>query len=134
MPITSESTPLLSPRMAARSLWKAGALLVSFGMIAGAFGSHGLKKRDHITSDQLQAFGTAANYAIYNGLGLLALSLHPKAARYRTSGLAILAGGAIFSGSIIALVLHRDRFRFLGPVTPLGGLVMIGGYLSLVFL
>lgn len=43
------------------------------------------------------------------------------------------AGMTMFSGSIYALVLDPARFRFLGPVTPLGGLCLIGGWVALGF-
>ncbi|KAF8642324.1 hypothetical protein AX16_009594 [Volvariella volvacea WC 439] len=112
-------------------LWKTGALLATAGIIAGAFGAHGLKSRPGITADQLQSWKTASDYAFCNGLGLLALSLHPRLSHSKAPGLAIAVGSLIFSGSIVALVLNRERFRFLGPVTPLGGMIMIGGYLSL---
>lgn len=45
----------------------------------------------------------------------------------------LTAGMTMFSGSIYALVLDPARFRFLGPVTPLGGLCLIGGWLALAF-
>jgi len=112
-------------------LWRSGALLTATGMIAGAFGSHGLKSR--LTPDQLSAWGTAANYAIFNGIALLAISLHPRFAAHRFAGPAIAAGGLVFSSTIFALTLSRDRFRFLGPITPLGGSFMIAGYIALAF-
>lgn len=77
-----------------------------------------------------------------NGLGLLAVSQHPRFSSHRFSGYAILGGSAVFSGSIMALVLFKKyachqggadplislhRLSFLGPITPLGGMVMIAG-------
>lgn len=60
------------------------------------------------------------------------VSLHPRFSQHRFAGPAILAGSVAFSGSIFALVMGgKERFRFLGPVTPLGGLAMIAGYISL---
>ncbi|KDQ20820.1 hypothetical protein BOTBODRAFT_101216 [Botryobasidium botryosum FD-172 SS1] len=94
-------------------------------MIAGAFGSHGLKGR--LDPGQLQAWHTAANYAIFNGIALFAISLHPRFAAHRFAGPAIAAGGLVFSSSIFVLTLNRDRFRFLGPITPMGGAAMIAG-------
>ncbi|KAF5375115.1 hypothetical protein D9758_000179 [Tetrapyrgos nigripes] len=116
----------------ASMLWRTGAVFVATGMAAGAFGSHGLRNRKDLTRDNMDAFMTASNYAIFNGLGLLAVSLHPRFALHRFAPIAIAAGGAIFSGSIWLLVLKRDTFKFLGPVTPLGGLAMMLGYFSLV--
>ncbi|KAF6766292.1 hypothetical protein DFP72DRAFT_866133 [Ephemerocybe angulata] len=126
------STPLLNrlsswtPRQAL--LWKTGAALATGGIITGAFGAHGLRKRPGITPDQIHAWETAASYSVYNGLAMMLVSLHPRFSTHRFAGPLIAAGGAIFSGSIFALVLAKDRFKGLGPVTPMGGMVMIAGY------
>jgi uncharacterized membrane protein YgdD (TMEM256/DUF423 family) len=102
-------------------------------MATGAFGSHGLKNRPGMTSESIHSFQTAANYAVFNGLGLLLISLHPRFGFHKFAGPAIGIGGLVFSGTIMALVLNRDRFRFLGPITPVGGTLMMAGYLSLAF-
>ncbi|KAF9270319.1 DUF423-domain-containing protein [Marasmius fiardii PR-910] len=132
LPTMSETTPLLARAALRRStlLWRTGALFAAAGVITGAFGAHGLKSRKGVTQDSIHAWETAAHYAIFNGLGLLAVSLHPRFALNRYAGPAIAAGGLLFSGSIFALVLNRD-LKFLGPVTPLGGLVMLSGYVAL---
>ncbi|KAI8980694.1 hypothetical protein BD414DRAFT_579554 [Trametes punicea] len=114
-------------------LWRTGALLAAAGMIAGAFGSHGLQKRPGITPEKLHAWQTASSYAIYNGLALLLVSMNPRFAVHRFAGPAIAAGSLLFSGSIVALVLARDRLKWLGPVTPIGGSIMIAGYIALAF-
>ncbi|KAI0721319.1 hypothetical protein C8T65DRAFT_631318 [Cerioporus squamosus] len=133
----TSSSPLL-PRVAGifpgpGLLWRTGALIATVGVIAGAFGAHGLQKRKGITPENLHAWQTASNYAIYNGLALLLVSLHPRFALHRFAGPAIAVGGAVFSGSIMALVLARDRFKWMGPITPIGGSIMIAGYLALAF-
>ncbi|KZV94108.1 DUF423-domain-containing protein [Exidia glandulosa HHB12029] len=109
---------------------RAGALLIASGMVLGAFGTHAMRGR--LTSEKLHAWDTAASYAIYNGLGLLAGSLHPRFAAHRFAGPAILAGTIIFSGSIVALTLS-PKTRIFGPITPVGGMIMIAGYISLAF-
>ncbi|KAF8198942.1 hypothetical protein BJ912DRAFT_950303 [Pholiota molesta] len=108
-------------------LWKTGAAFVSVGMITGAFGAHGLRRRPEMTADNIHAWETASSYAVYNGLAMLLLSLNPRFAKHRFAGPAIIGGGLIFSGSIWCLVLARERLRIVGPVTPLGGMVMIAG-------
>ncbi|KAJ3719816.1 hypothetical protein EV361DRAFT_896287 [Lentinula raphanica] len=125
------STPLL-PRVASGSpfLWRAGALITAAAIGFGAFGAHGLKQRKDITPDRIAAWNTAAHYAILNGLGLLLVSLHPRFSVHRFAGPAIMTGTIFFSGSIFALTLNRD-LKFLGPITPMGGLMMIAGYISL---
>jgi uncharacterized membrane protein YgdD (TMEM256/DUF423 family) len=100
-------------------------------MIAGAFGSHALKRRPGITPESLSAWGTASHYAIFNGLTLFVLSMHPRFSTHKFAGPAIAGGGFVFSGSIIALVLWK--LKFFGPITPMGGMAMIAGYISLVF-
>ncbi|KIK71112.1 hypothetical protein GYMLUDRAFT_33241 [Collybiopsis luxurians FD-317 M1] len=126
------STPLLTRATGTASpwLWRAGALLCTLAVSTGAVGAHTLKNRPNITPDGINAWNTAAHYAMFNGLGLLLISMHPRFAIHRFAGPAILTGTALFSGSIFALTLNRD-LKFLGPVTPLGGLTMIAGYLSL---
>ncbi|TFY56419.1 hypothetical protein EVJ58_g7655 [Rhodofomes roseus] len=114
-----------------RVLWRTGALFTAVGMLAGAFGAHGLQKRPGVTPENIRAWGTAAQYAVFNGLGLLLISMHPRFATHKFAGPAIAAGGFIFSSSIVALVLARDKFRWLGPFTPLGGSLMIAGYIAL---
>lgn len=81
---------------------------------------------------------------MFNGLGLLAVSLHPRFALHRVAGPAIAVGGALFSGSIFLLTLlyavtvlsllpislawfRSPKAKFLGPVTPLGGSILIVG-------
>ncbi|KAL4071024.1 hypothetical protein J3A83DRAFT_4094710 [Scleroderma citrinum] len=125
----SASSPLLSRQTSFNTpsfLWTSGAILVATGMLLGAFGAHGLKRRPGTTADDIRAWETAAYYTIMNGLGLFLVSLHPKYSSHRFAGPAILGGCAVFSGSIITLVLCK-KLRFLGPITPLGGMVMIAG-------
>ncbi|KIJ38459.1 hypothetical protein M422DRAFT_176592, partial [Sphaerobolus stellatus SS14] len=97
------------------------------GIINGAFGSHGLQKTIKDPA-KIAAWGTASHYAIMNGLALLAISLHPRFSVHRFAGPAIGVGALVFSGSIWALTLDREKkFRWLGPITPLGGSAMILG-------
>ena len=99
---------------------------------AGAFGAHGL--RDSVTPERLSAWQTASHYALVHSGVLLALALYASA-----TGRAILlpatlitAGIALFSGSIFGLVLFD--LRALGPVTPIGGVCLLAGWLSLLML
>ncbi|BGO90916.1 hypothetical protein NBRC10512_002332 [Rhodotorula toruloides] len=113
--------------------WKAGALLTSSGIVAGAFGAHALGPR---LGEKAGTWTMASHYAIMNGIGLLAISQHPTYSK-RIAIPLIIAGTTLFSGSIFALLLYRERMgawtKIVGPTTPLGGLLMIGGYLSLLF-
>jgi len=114
------------------NLWRIGALYCAGGMAAGAFGAHGLKSRG-FALDKIHAWETASSYAIYNGLALLVISSHSRFAVHKFAGPAIAIGAAVFSGTVFALVLNRDRFKFLGPITPLGGTAMMLGFVSLAF-
>jgi uncharacterized membrane protein YgdD (TMEM256/DUF423 family) len=67
---------------------------------------------------------------IYNGLGLMLISMHPRFAAHRFAGPAIAAGGAIFSGSIFALVMARDRYGFSLPTWLFLNAGLIVGYVD----
>ena len=105
-----------------------GALAVA----AGAFGAHGL--RDRVTADQLAAWSTATQYHLIHSAVLLALALYALYAdkSIRLPASLFLAGMLLFSGSIYLLVL--TPWRWLGPITPIGGLCLIAGWLSLLSL
>ena len=107
-----------------------GALAVA----AGAFGAHGLRER--VSPEQLSAWTTACQYHLIHSVVLLALALYAAGATsggdkaIRLPAGLFLAGTLLFSGSIYALVLTPQRW--LGPITPVGGLLLIAGWLSLV--
>ncbi len=108
------------------------ALLGTLGVVLGAFGAHGLRAR--LEPQQLASWQTAVQYHLLHTLALAGLALH-AAQSGRAIGLQawlFTAGIVLFSGSIYLLVLGGPRW--LGPVTPLGGLCMIGGWLSLLLL
>lgn len=99
-----------------------GALLAALATALGAFGAHALEGR--VVPARLETFETAARYLMYHALGLLLLS------RLQGSGLAALLitiGTAIFSGSLVLLVL--TDMGWLGAITPIGGVLMISGWL-----
>jgi uncharacterized membrane protein YgdD (TMEM256/DUF423 family) len=109
----------------------------------GAFGAHGLKERFQTISEQpgslaaerLEAnFHTAAQYHMYCALALLAVGVIAAAGRGSTAlelaGWSFLSGSLIFSGSLY--ILAATGLKWLGAVTPIGGLVMMLGWLALV--
>ncbi len=103
-----------------------GALAV----VAGAFGAHGLKAR--LEPAQLESWMTATQYHLLHSVVLLALALfaaHSGKSIRLPAGL-LSVGMLFFSGSIYLLVL--TKMRWLGPITPIGGLLLILGWLSLV--
>ncbi len=109
---------------------------VLFGMLAvifGAFGAHTLKKR--LTEPQLKSFETGVKYQMYHALVLLFLGSYfdaPSALAFYTFTLGII----LFSFSIYGLVLSDlkgKKMKFLGPITPLGGLLLVIGWVTLLF-
>lgn len=98
-------------------------------VVAGAFGAHGLKAR--LTADQLASWSTASQYHLIHSVALLALGLFAAYSGKSVKLPATLfsAGILLFSGSIYLLIL--TKMRWLGPVTPIGGMVLIIGWLSL---
>ncbi len=109
-----------------------GALCCALAVLAGAFGAHGLKAR--LDAESLALWETAARYLMYAALGLVAIgstALHVAGRGLPTSGLdaaavCLLAGGLVFSGTVAVLALGGPRW--LGAVTPLGGLSMVAGF------
>jgi len=108
----------------------AAALLGALGVTLGALGAHGLQTR--LSAGQLTSWDTAVRYHLLHSVALLALALFAVESGRSIALPAWLfsLGIVLFSGSIYLLVLTGQRW--LGPVTPLGGLCLIAGWLSLV--
>ncbi|QEH37785.1 hypothetical protein OJF2_63760 [Aquisphaera giovannonii] len=109
-----------------------GAAWGFLAVAMGAFGAHGLKGRLEETG-QLANFQTGAQYHMYSALaivavGLLALSGRSGAAA-SASGWAFLLGSAIFSGSLY--LLGVTGLRWLGAITPIGGVLLLAGWVAL---
>ena len=107
-------------------------LLGAAGVVLGAFGAHALEKR--LEPAQLDVWSTAVEYHLVHAVALLAVALFGAATERPVTWPAagFTAGILLFSGSLYALALGGPRV--LGPVTPLGGLCFIGGWLALVTL
>lgn len=103
------------------NLTAAGALLAALGVALGAFGAHDLKTR--LDPALLTNFETAVRYQMYAALALLALGTQ---AGQRRAGWPLLLGSVIFSGSLYLMALTGARW--LGAVTPVGGALMIAGF------
>ena len=112
-----------------------GSLFGMLAVIFGAFGAHALKKT--LTKGQLKSFETGVKYQMYHALVLLAtgLGFTGDSALVNYAVYAFLLGTFLFSFSIYGLVLsdaRGKRLRFLGPVTPLGGLLLVLGWFLLL--
>ena len=104
-----------------------GLLFVAVAL--GAFGAHGLRSR--VGPEMIEVWKTAVLYHMVHGLGLLLVGLAGAAriAWARVVAGLFLAGIALFSGSLYLLVLTGERW--LGAVTPLGGVAFLGGWAAL---
>lgn len=119
------------------------SILGALAVILGAFGAHGLKNKLQsglITADQLNGFDTAVRYQIYHLLAMfLIINLEKPLVNklLKTAYRLFFIGILLFSGSLYLLttrnLLHLDFLIFLGPITPIGGLFFVGGWLCLGF-
>jgi uncharacterized membrane protein YgdD (TMEM256/DUF423 family) len=105
------------------------------GMLAvglGAFGAHALKSR--LDEHALSIYQTAVQYQFYHSLALLGVGLfclwQPQSRLLLASGVAFLAGIFVFSGSLY--LLSFTGIRWLGAITPIGGLAFIAGWALLL--
>lgn len=109
------------------SVWiKVAALCGASGVSLGAFGAHGLKK--HRPEESQKTWKTGAEYHIFHSIAILAMI--SVARRPNVVGSLFLGGIILFSGSLYALSWTGDK-RF-GPITPIGGLLFICGWLALL--
>ena len=108
----------------------AGAISAFIAVGAGAFGAHALRGR--ITPDLLAVFETGARYQMYHALALFAVawaSNHWTGSPVRVAGWLFIGGTVLFSGSLYLLSLTRTRW--LGAITPFGGLMFLTGWAAL---
>ena len=115
-------------------LWvfAAGSILAGLAVVLGAFGAHALKAS--VSQEMLGTFETGVRYQMYHGLGLLALAWAIHAwpeRRLAPAAWMLLAGTLVFSGSLYLLVLTGGRW--LGAVTPVGGVASTGGWALVVW-
>jgi uncharacterized membrane protein YgdD (TMEM256/DUF423 family) len=108
----------------------AGAVSAFIAVLAGAFGAHALKNR--LSPDLLAVFETGARYQMYHALALFAVAW--ALARWpttptRAAGWLFLTGTVFFSGSLYLLSLTGARW--LGAITPVGGLLFLAGWAAL---
>jgi uncharacterized membrane protein YgdD (TMEM256/DUF423 family) len=108
----------------------AGSAVLAAAVAAGAFGAHGLRGR--LDPRGLELWETAVRYLVISGFGLLGTGLATRLEPGRPWSLpavALLAGGLVFAGTVGAIALGAPRW--LGAVTPVGGLLMIAGFVAL---
>ena len=113
-----------------------GAVYGLLSVILGAFGAHALKKI--LSVEKLTSFETGVRYQMYSALFLLIVGYIFKfdTPAQRWISILMIAGTFIFSFSIYLLAFNGVsgmNFKFLGPITPLGGLMMIISWAMLIF-
>lgn len=116
-----------------RILLVLGAIGMAKAVAFGAFGAHGLAK--HASAEQLAMWKIAVDYHTYAALGLLLMGAIPRLLSPRVShvtgfgvaGALLALGAVLFSGSLYGMVLVGQRW--LGFVTPVGGIMMMTAWL-----
>lgn len=121
------------PLPSAHRLWLAiGAVMALLAVMSGAFGAHGL--RGMVSDRGLEVFQTAVTYQMYHAIALVLVALlSATGLSRRLLGIAggfFVVGVVLFSGSLYLLVL--TDIRWVGPVTPIGGVCFMAGWALVV--
>lgn len=112
-----------------------GSLLALTAVALGAFASHGLKGM--LSPEELHTFEIGVRYQFYHALGILLINLFihfGKKPLLVWAGWLFTVGVVLFSGSLYLLALRESLalpVSWLGPVTPIGGMLFIGGWAAL---
>jgi uncharacterized membrane protein YgdD (TMEM256/DUF423 family) len=115
-----------------------GTLLAALAVALGAFGAHGLKKL--VDTDTMSIYQTGVQYQMYHALALIAVGI--LAQRFENAwinyaGFCFIGGIVCFSGSLYLLSSFRAMNKtvpgFIYPITPLGGILFISGWILLLF-
>lgn len=110
-----------------------GGLATALGVALGAFGAHALKAK--LPPEMLAVYQTGVQYHLWHALGLVAIGLTaihlPASAPLKWAGWSMLAGIVLFSGSLYALAVTGTRW--LGAITPFGGVAFIVAWLAFVW-
>jgi uncharacterized membrane protein YgdD (TMEM256/DUF423 family) len=121
-----------------RIIFLSGAVLGGLSVILGAFGAHALRSK--LSPEQLQVFQTGVTYQFYHAFALLITGLmmyRIQSPLMNYAGTAFIAGTLFFSGSLYLLsttsITGLESIKpMIGPVTPLGGLFLIFGWIMLI--
>ena len=106
------------------------AALLAIAVAFGAFGAHALKTQ--LSAEMLQTWKTGVDYHFYHALGLLAigvLMVFFPSTPLKWSAILLVVGIVLFSGSLYTMAL--TGIKWLGAVTPLGGVSFIAGWIML---
>ena len=110
-----------------------GSLFGGLAVAFGAFGAHGLRSR--LTADLLATFETGVRYQMYHALALLAVAW--AVTHWTRTGLPTYAGWLFVAGTLLfsfsLYLLALTGVRWLGAITPLGGVAFVAGWICLAF-
>lgn len=118
-----------------KTLLITASFLGGLSVVLGAFAAHKLK--EIFSSELLQIFETAVKYQMYHALALVAVGILYKDFSSRHliwSGWCFIGGVILFSGSLYLLCFLKHQqlsYKWVGPITPLGGLLFIAGWILL---
>ena len=114
-----------------RLFFALASILGGLGVALGAFGAHALRGR--LSDSLLETFETGVRYHFYHALALVAvvvaMQLWPKSGLPTAAGWLFVTGIVLFSGSLYALAF--TNIRWLGAITPFGGVAFIAGWICL---
>ena len=116
-----------------RVFFAIGAVSAFIGVAAGAFGAHGLKSR--LSAEMLSVFEVGVRYQMYHAFALIVTAWAQTrwpSTLVTASGWFFVIGTVLFSGSLYLLSL--SGLRWLGAITPLGGLAFLAGWLCLAWI
>ncbi|MGD8426869.1 MAG: DUF423 domain-containing protein [Balneolaceae bacterium] len=106
-----------------------GSIAMALAVSLGAFGAHGLKNR--LSAEMLDIFQTGVTYNFYHAIGLLIIGIiayqMPESGFLKWSGWLMTGGILVFSGSLYLLAI--SGVRWLGAITPIGGLCFIASWI-----
>jgi uncharacterized membrane protein YgdD (TMEM256/DUF423 family) len=113
-----------------RNILLTAAICLAFAVAIGAFGAHALK--DNLPEDMMQVYNTGVQYHFYHALGLLLIGVLSvsKPSKYLGWSAVLLGSGIIlFSGSLYMMAI--SGIRWIGAITPIGGISFIAGWVLL---
>jgi uncharacterized membrane protein YgdD (TMEM256/DUF423 family) len=120
-----------------KSFLLAGIFFAGLAVALGAFGAHGLKKI--VEEPDVEVFKTGVQYQFYHALALIVTSILSQRITLKEinwAGNLFTAGIILFSGSLYAITGFRamslEAPKFIGPITPVGGLLFIAGWFVLL--
>src|SRR5690606_21223138 len=114
-----------------KQIFMTASILLAVAVAIGAFGAHGLKA--HLSNEMLQTYKTGVEYHFYHALGLLfigVLSISYPSSLLNWSAILLVIGIVLFSGSLYVMAI--SGIKWIGAITPLGGLSFIAGWIFLL--